>query len=279
MTFTFGNEMGSFILFGSGSKDFCVCSVTGLEPVEISRSVKSYIGEDGCFEDSSQYVQRIITLSGDLRLDDNSKNKIRNAIRVLSRKCGLIIENNNSKRQITVNSATFTLGKRYSKYQTFVIQLVCDYPHFADVDQTECAIFKKNKLLTCESVLPQVFSTRISGCVVNNTGDLKLYPVINITKTDDIIRDNEIVIENKTINKSIVLYKTMAKDEIVTVDIKNRTITSSIEGNILGTLSQYSSLSEFWCDCGENDINVLVGGAQTGIEIQLSYFNEYLEAI
>ena len=279
MTFTFKNEMGSFKLFGSGSKGFCVCSATGLEGVEKTRSVKSYIGEDGCFEDSSQYIQRIITLSCDTKLNENSKNEIRDAMRVLSRKCTLIIESNDSKRQITVNSATFTLGKRYSKYQTFVIQLTCDYPHFSDVYPTECTIFKKNKLLTSQSVLPQVFSTRTSGCVVNNDGDLKIYPVIKITKKDDIVRDNEIVIENKTINNKIVLNKAMTKDEVITVDIKNRTITSSIEGNILGTLDLYSSLSDFWCECGMNDINVLLDGAQTGIEIEVSYFNEYLEAI
>ena len=133
--------------------------------------------------------------------------------------------------------------------------------------------------MTSQSVLPQVFSTRISGCVVNNEGDLTIYPVITITKKDDIIRDNEIIIENRTINKRIVLNKAMIKDEVITVDIKNRTITSSIDGNILGTLSQYSSLADFWCDCGENDINVILGGAQTGIEIKVSYFNEYLEAI
>lgn len=279
MTFTFSNEMGSFKLFGSGSKGFLVCSVTGLEPVELTRSVKTYIGEDGCFEDSSQYVQRIITFSCDVRLGDNTKNEIRQAMRVLSRKCTLIIETEDSKRKIDVNAATFTLGKKYSNYQTFVIQLVCDYPHFIDTDKTDCVAFKKNKLLSKNSILPQVFSTRTSECIVNNTGDLKIYPIITITKKDDIIRDNEIVIENKTINNRIVINKTLAKDEVVTVDIKNRTITSSIEGNILGTLDLYSSLSDFWCDCGENEIVVLLGGDQTGIEINVSYFNEYLEAI
>lgn len=279
MTFTFSNEMGSFKLFGSGSKGFSVCSVTGLEPVESTRSVKTYIGEDGCFEDSSQYVQRIITFSCDVRLGDNTKNEIRQAMRVLSRKCALIIESEDSKRKIDVNAATFTLGKKYSNYQTFVIQLVCDYPHFIDTDMTDCVAFKKNKLLSAESILPQVFSTRTSECIVNNTGDLKIYPIITITKKDDIIRDNEIVIENKTINNRIVINKTMAKDEVMTVDIKNRTIISSVEGNILGTLDLYSSLSDFWCDCGENEIVVLLGGDQTGIEINVSYYNEYLEAI
>ena len=279
MTFTFENEMGIFKLFGSGRNGFLVCSVSGLEPVEHTRSVKTYIGEDGCFEDSSQYVQRIITLSCDMRLDENSKRKIRNAMRVLSRKCKLIIESDDSKRQITVNSATLTFGKKYPNFQTFVIQLTCDYPHFCDIYPTECTVFKKNKLLTSQSTLPALFSTRISGCVVDNMGDLKIYPVITIKKNDDIIRENEIVIENKTIDKSIILNKAMVKDEIVTVDIKNRTITSSVYGNILGTLGQYSSLSEFWCECDENEINVFLDGAQTGMEIQVSYFNEYLEAI
>ena len=279
MTFTFSNEMGSFKLRGTGSEGFLVCSVTGLEPVEISRSVKSYIGEDGCFEDSSQYVQRIITLSCDLKLDKNSKNEIRKAMRVLSRKCRLIIETTDSKRQIMVNAATFTFGKKYTKYQTFVIQLTCDYPHFTDETPSHCVIFKKNKLLGKNSSLPQILSERISGCTVNNEGDLKFYPVITVMKKDDIIRDNEIIIKNNTTGKSIVINKAMLKGEIVTVDIKNRTITSSVDGNILCTLNQYSSLADLWCECGENDINVLLGGAQTGIEIFVDYYNEYLEAI
>ena len=279
MTFTFTNEMGSFILFGSGSYGFSVCSVTGLEPVELSRSVKSYIGEDGYFEDSSQYLQRIITLSCDFRINENSKNEIKNAMRVLSKKCTLIIETSDSIRKITVNSATFTFGKKYSNYQTFVIQLVCDYPHFSDKNESQCIIFKKDKMLTANSILPQIFSRRISSGIVYNSGDLKIYPVITITKNDDIIRDNQIIIENSSNKNSITLNKSMIKDETITVDIKNRTITSSIDGNILGTLDLYSSLSDFWCDCGENLINVLLGGEQSGIEIQIGYYNEYLEAI
>ncbi len=279
MTFTFTNEMGNFKLFGSGTKGFLVCSVTGLEPVDLSRSVKSYIGEDGCFEDSSQYMQRIITLSCDFSINENSKNEIRNAMRVLSKKCTLLIETTDSKRKITVNSASFTFGKKYSNYQTFVIQLVCDYPHFSDEDESQCILFKKDKLLTANSILPQIFSKRISSGFVYNSGDLKIYPVITITKNDDIIRDNQIIIENMSNKNSITINKSMVKDETVTVDIKNRTITSSIEGNILGTLDLYSSLSDFWCDCGENLINVLLGGEQSGIEIQIDYYNEYLEAI
>lgn len=279
MTFTFKNSFGSFSLFGFGTDGFCVCSVSGLEPPQKTRNTVSYIGEDGCFEDLSQYSQRIITLSCDVRLGENTKNEMRKAMKILSKECVLSVKTSDSEREITVNSASFTLGKRYHNYQTFVIQLICDYPHFCDSLPTECTIFKKEKLLAKDSTLPKIFSKRLSECIVKNSGDLKIYPEIVITKNDDIVRENEIKIENMTTGKSILIHKAMVMDEVVTIDVKNRRITSSIDGNILKALDIYSSLSDFWCEPGENNIRVLLGGEQSGTEIKVNYFNEYLEAI
>ncbi len=279
MNFTFYNEMGRFKLFGSASEGFCMCSVSGLEPVSLTRTLETYIGEDGCIENSSQYGQRVITVSGDLKTNENSKNEIRNAMRVLSRKCILIIDTDDKKRCITVDAATFTLGKRYSKYQTFVIQLICDYPHFTDENSTYGVLFQKERLLSKDSIFPTVLSKRISSCTLENDGDLVIYPVITITKKDDVIRNNEILIRNETTGKEISLNKTMSYQEVIVVDIKNRKITSSIEGNILGTLNIYSSLSDFYCDVGKNLVSVFIDGEQTGIEVTVSHFNEYLEAI
>ena len=279
MTFTFYNDIGSFKLFGSGTDGFRVCSVSGLEPVELTRSVATYIGEDGCIENSSQYVQRVITISGDLRLDDNAKTVIRNATRVLSKKCRLVIETEDTKRCINANAATFTLGKKYTKYQTFVIQTVCDYPHFTDEDATDGVLFKIEKLLCSSTSLPAILSKRISGCTINNVGDLRVYPVITIIKNDDELRESEILLINETTGKQIIINKSMSKGEEIVVDIKNRKITSNIDGNVLGTLDLYCSLSDFICEPGENEISVFVGGEQTGIQILISHYNEYLEAI
>lgn len=279
MTFTFYNDMGSFKLLGSASEGFCICSVSGLEPVSLTRTLETYIGEDGCIENSSQYGQRVITISGDLKMNKNSRDEIRNAMRVLSRKCTLTIDTGDNKRCINVNAATFTLGKKYSKYQTFVIQLTSDYPHFTDENLTQGILFKKDRLLSKDTIFPAVLSRRISSCTLENNGDLTIYPVITITKKDDVIRNNEILIENETTGKKILLNKTMSCGEVIVVDIRNRRITSSIEGNILGTLDIYSSLSDFFCNVGENLISVSVNGEQTGVEIMISHFNEYLEAI
>ena len=279
MTFTFYNDIGSFKLFGSGTDGFRVCSVSGLEPVELTRSVATYIGEDGCIENSSQYVQRIITISGDLRMDDNAKDAIRNAMRVLSKKCTLVIETNDTKRCISANASTFTLGKKYSKYQTFVIQAVCDYPHFTDENTSDGVLFKREKFLSSTTILPSILSKRISSCTINNIGDLRVYPVITIIKNDDSAGESDILLKNETTGKQIIINKSMAKGEEVVVDIKNRKITSNIDGNILGTLDLYCSLSDFICEPGENEISVSMGGDQTGIQILISHYNEYLEAI
>ena len=279
MTFTFYNDIGNFKLFGSGADGFRVCAVSGLEPVELTRSVETYIGEDGCIENSSQYVQRIITISGDVRMDDNAKNAIRHAMRVLSKKCTLVIETDDTKRCINVNATTFTLGKKYSKYQTFVIQSVCDYPHFTDEEASDGVLFKREKLLCAKTILPSVLSKRISSCTINNIGDLRVYPVITIIKNDDSAGESDILLKNETIGKQIIINKSMIKGEEIVVDIKNRKITSNIDGNILGALDLYCSLSDFICEPGENEISVSMGGDQTGIQILISHYNEYLEAI
>ncbi len=279
MELEYSNGIGTLKLYGSGGHYFTICEIEGLEPCEKNRSLKTYVGEDGSFEDSSQYTSRVITISGDIKTDDNFMQLFKNASRVLSKEGTLTVKRNEILRQITVNSASITIGKRYNAYYTFVIQLTCDYPHFRDINTTFIPIFNLTKLLTSSSVFPSVLSKRTSSGTINNSGDLKIYPIITIKKNTDISGTNKIVIKNQTTGKEVSLEKDLAKDEIITIDTKNRTITSSIDGNILSTLSFYSSLSEFWFECGINEILVSINGLYSDITVTAQYYNEYLEAL
>ena len=279
MIFTFSNEMGEFSLYGSMNDGFGVCSVSGLEMLEPVRTLNSYSKEDGMIENTRQYKQRIITISGDLKVDDKFFERVRKMVRVLSIPSSLEIVNKEKKRKITVNAATITRGEINNSFQNFVIQLSCDYPHFSDISKIKTPIFKRNNLLKMDSVLPMILSERRSEGTVLNVGDIKIYPVVIITKKDDALRDSEIIIANQTTNKEIVIKKEMKKDEEIIVDIKNRTITSNIDGNILADLSLYSRLSDFWCCCGQNVISVFLGAQQSGMEVWVEYVAEYLEAI
>lgn len=279
MELTYSNEMGTLKLYGSGGHNFTVCDIEGLDLQEKSRVVKSYVGEDGNHEESSRYGARVISISGDIKYDDEYMKKIHNAARVLSRKGELLIKNGKKERLITVNSASLTMGKAYGIYRTFVIQMTCDYPHFTDIAPITSAVFKKENHLTSTSSLPIMLTERIADGIVNNTGDLKIYPIITIIKNADFDTKNSITVTNETTGGSVVLNKTMAKNEEITINVYDRTIKSNVDGNIMGTLSQYSSLADLWCDCGENYLSVALDGVQKGIEVWVTYNNEYLEAI
>lgn len=279
MELIYTSDMGTLSLYGSGGNQFTICEIDGLEPCEKTRSLKTYVGEDGSFEDSSQYTSRTITISGDIKSNNDFTQIFKKASRVLSKKGVLTVVRNNIFRQITVNSASITIGKRYNTYCTFVIQLICDYPHFRDTQVSFMSIFNLSKLLTSTSTFPTILSTRTSSGLINNTGDLKIYPIISISKNTDTSGINNIIINNLTTGKSISLEKQLDKNELITINTKNRTITSSKDGNILSTLDFYSSLSDFWFECGTNEISVSIDGLYSDIFVTAQYYNEYLEAL
>ncbi|MBQ3038208.1 MAG: phage tail family protein [Clostridia bacterium] len=279
MELIYSNEMGTVKLFGKGSDGFSVCEIKGLDLLEKTRSIRNYIGEDGCEEENSHYPQRVISVSGDLLCQGDFASRLSNAMRIFSRKGILIVDSGLKKRQITVNSSVMTLGERYGNYITFVVQFTCDYPHFNDTQSIVTHIFKKENNLCSTSIFPIVLSYRVAKGTLNNTGDLKSYPSFIIRKTGEFSSSNTITVSNLTTGNSLKLEKELKIGEELTVDVKNRTITSNIDGNVIGTLNVYSSLADMWCDCGENIISVALDGEQRGIEVTMIYDNEYLEAV
>lgn len=280
---TYTNEKGTIKLYGDGGHSFNICAVEGLEPPARTRRLESYIGEDGCVESSSQYNQRIITVSGDAQGPDGDFGSaaalIKQAAGILCERGTLTVDSSGTQRKITVNEATVSIGKRYGNFCTFVIQMTCDYPHFTDVSPTETAIFKINNFLTKDAVFPLVLSERISTGSIYNSGDIKIYPVIIIGKTSDKAGLNTITITNTTTGKSLVLNKSVEMGEEIVIDVKGRRVTSSKEGNVIGTLDRFYTLSDMWLARGENNIGADIGGSERGLEVTVVSSNEYAEAI
>lgn len=281
---TYTNEKGTIKLYGDGGHGYNICAVEGLEPPTRTRRLESYIGEDGCVESSSQYNQRIITVSGDVQSASggdfaSAAALIKQAAQILCEKGTLTVDSSGTQRKITVNEATVSIGERYGNFCTFVIQMTCDYPHFTDVSPTETAIFKINNFLTKDSVFPLVLSERISTGSIYNSGDIKIYPVIIIRKTSDKAGSNTITITNATTGKSLVLNKSVEMGEEIVIDVKGRRVTSSKEGNIIGTLDRFYTLSDMWLARGENNIEADIGGSERGLEVTVVSSNEYAEAI
>lgn len=280
MELTFFNEIGTVKLCGGSGGGFNICNIEGLEPPQKVRNLQSYIGEDGCVENSSQYNQRVITVSGDVLCGDGDALTLKQAARIFSHKGILYVNSNSQKRKIAVDEANITIGKRYGSYCTFVMQFTCDYPHFSDIEKTETAIFKKINCLTSQTRLPTVFTKRITSGKIENIGDIKIYPIITVKKLTDTSTNSTIKVNNLTTGKSILFNKSLNKGEIVEINVKNRTVTSNYSGDVLSTLDRYYTLSDMWCERGINEISVTVDGiSQEGIEVLATYENEYTEAI
>ncbi len=276
MQIEYTSKLGKITMYGDGEHEISLCELSGLEPVKKSRSIHSFVSEDGVYCDNEYSSQRTITLMGDIK---GGNEKAGELARAFSAEGMLTIQRGRKTRIIKVNSSELVTDYKYSPIIGFTLKLTCDYPHFTDGTVLDTYIFKIEKKLARDFVFPGVFSERTSGGMLINSGDVGIYPVIKITSHNRDISENNILIENKSTEASILIEKSIAPEEEIVIDLKNRTVESSVDGNILSRLNLYTALSEFICECGENEIAVTVGGAQKGIEAVITHCNEYAEAL
>ncbi len=64
-----------------------------------------------------------------------------------------------------------------------------------------------------------------------------------------------ITVENHTTGKKIVLNHDFQPGEVITIDIPKRSVTSSISGNILNSISNDTVLGDFYFEVGNNRIS------------------------
>ena len=88
-----------------------------------------------------------------------------------------------------------------------------------------------------------------------------------------------IKIKNHTTGQHMKLDYVPVAEEVITVDIPNRKVTSSINGSILTAISRKTFLSDFWLAEGVNDIEVTNYNAGAAISAVCRYDNQYVEAV
>ena len=84
---------------------------------------------------------------------------------------------------------------------------------------------------------------------------------------------------NHTTGQQLVLERAAAAGEVVTIDIPNRQIVSSLDGDVTSVISQDTYLSDFWLDVGVNDVEAVSYATGERIGVVMTYYNQYVEAI
>ncbi len=277
MKLIFKNSLGEKTLSGTGENGIGITDVKGLGVPSYERQCYTSYDFDGAIESARRIPQRNITISGDIR---GTNEDVRDFLKLLSEPFSLTVETDSFKRSITVSGATAQTAKVSKNITKFALSLVCDDPYFYDNEDTKVPLFVREELLTRETVLPAMFSKRTASASLNVTSDRIIEPEIIITgKKSESEEDGRIVILNKLTGREFTLLYTPEENEIITVDVKNRKITSDKNGNILSCITKDSFMSDL--EIGKSGaVFELAGyGSATNISAYIIYKNCYLEAI
>lgn len=260
------SKFGNIEFSGGGSAKGCkIINITGLGLPKKSYKTIEFASENGVTQTSEKDMVRTITITAELLGDKNDCRKIS---RVLHESGELYITSDAVRRKIKCKTAQppeFTrLGGCGVGIYTFTVQLQADYPYFTNFYLTEQALFKIKNLVIDEFTLPCVFSERIAKGIINNNGDKRIFPKINILNLSDVsevspieeadIPSNIIYIKNITTDAVIIINHIMKKNELITIDMETRHIYSNLDGDITNQLDDDSILANFYIDIGENEI-------------------------
>ena len=104
-------------------------------------------------------------------------------------------------------------------------------------------------------------------------------PIIKIYTPVSTSSAETVTITNAATGKSIKLALTYTAGDVLTIDVKNRTVVSTKLGNIADKLSDDTYLGEFRLIGGKNTITAAVGSISSRVTIECVYNNQYDEAM
>jgi len=275
MRLYFENDMGRIEM---GDNSFIrITDISGLALANKIRNTASYAGTIGNVLLSETVSARTITVSGDIKITGEYNMLMEDVLRILNEEGTLYIQNG-KKRCIKCVLSALEFSKLKSVYREFVMQFTADYPYFTDNTYKESALFSRVKNIIQPFKLPIIMTKRISEAVIYNGGDIISYPIIELEFLSNCESGAVISVFNDTTKKSVKLIYSCMSGERIAMDIENRSIKSSINGDITGLISNDTYLSDFYLLKGKNKLRILLekcGGAVG----KCKYKNSYIENI
>lgn len=276
MKLVYENKKGKIVMKGGGRGGFNIIKITGISMPESDVSSVRYPNMAGQVVTRLTPMERMITISADVR--DENKKELSRALRVFSSPGTLYITSMGKTKKAEVRCVSFEPGKSMGVYTPFTVQLCADNPYFQDLYETKTKITSRDGLLTSPFVLECEFSSRKLQNNVINYGDASIEPVIELKSHLGAVCPYGISIKNLTNGDEIVLNTDIAPGEVITVDVKNRKITSNIRGNIISCLGEFTSLSEFLFDEEISCCQVFAAEIDGEITATCRHINNYISA-
>lgn len=282
MMIYFENELGRIEIGGGRHPTWNATAITGLGFPQKEFNVTRYGKSSGQKTQSSAYLARAITIAGDIRRETGAF-EVAKAIRVFDLPGTLYIYGKINKKKIACYCSSFETEPQQGSHTTFTLQLTCDDPLFTDFIQTDVAVFRREDMIKGTFTFPMIFTVRTSEADILINGDCDVVPVFeiyNTAKEEASLSDRQgIEILNETTGQKIGIECTTTPGEVITVDIENREITSNVQGDLIGDITDDTYLDRFWLQKGHNHIKVINYNTGENIDVICRYYNRYLEAL
>ena len=247
-------------------------------PPKIYETVE-FATENGVTTTGKKDGARTITISGDLL---GGQNEIIKMLRAFYYEGELFCDFGRIKRKIRCKCINLDDIERRNNcgINGFTVQFQADYPYFTDFYETAHAIVGYRNLVTETFTLPCVFTETVREGEIHNSGDLVAYPAITITTASEPSEDDmTLSLVNETTGAFIKIQHVLQKNEVITIDLNERRITSDISGNLSSEITDDTVLSDFYFAVGTNKIKFETTDISQPISAVAMYSKLYLMAV
>ena len=219
---------------------------------------------------------RTITLSGDVNLAVCGADALSLGSIILDTDGILEVTTDRFSRMIKARCTELVFGEKNGPFRVFVSQFLCDCPYFEDNDYTENVIYDRAPMLSKDTVLPAMFSKRVSKGSLYYSGSAYSEPIMYLNVPDG---TGTLSICNLTTGGKISLsYDGSQYCELV-IDAENRTITDENGKLRLEILTDDSFFDGFTLVRGDNMLEVLNSNVAVDVKARMRYKVRYTEAV
>ncbi len=277
MKLVYENKRGRIVMYGGGADGFNITQIRGISLPESDVSTIRYPNVAGQTVTRSTPMERMITVSADIK--DENRKQITRAMGIFSYPGVIYITAYGKTKKINARCVSFEVNKNQGAYVPFVVQFCADNPYFEDIYECKTPIYNRVGKLHSTFVLGCVFSERMLNNNVINRGDTDIEPVFEISSESGASCPEGITIKNATNGNTITLNTDILIGEKITVDVKNRKITSNIRGNMIFCLSEETALTNFVMPVGISAIEVLAPDLDGKLNIWCLHNNNYISVV
>lgn len=270
----FKAQNGEFSMGGGRHDYFRLNAVSGLGFPDVERQTVTFSGRRGEKTLSARFLPRVITVSGDAV----KPNVLGEIAGIISEEGFLFVNSLGGKRKIAVRAVGMEEAEKMGDLVRLVIQFTADDPAFLDIAEQRCGIYERTDLIKGSFTPPCVFTRRISGGSIINSGDLDAEPTIVIVCEKASGGTASLKLVNETVGAKIELSRVFNEGDEIFIDTKNAKITDKNGNSLISCMSDDTYLSEFVLKRGENRISVTSSEQTSDLKVYCIYQNRYLEA-